>query len=81
MANTEERLRKLVDENLEFEGRQKGTPLNLDSSLRDSGASSVDLVAFAKLIDKEFDVELSPEDCDNYSSIGELISALDSQAS
>ena len=77
MATTEERLRKLVDDNLEIEGRAQGTPLDLGSSLRNSGASSVDLVAFAKLVAAEFDADLTPEDCDNYSTVGELIAALD----
>ncbi len=77
MATTEERLRKLVDDNLEIEGRAQGTPLDLGSSLRNSGASSVDLVAFAKLVVEEFNVDLTPEDCDNYGTVGELIAALD----
>ena len=77
MATTEERLRKLVDDNLEIEGRAQGAPLDLSSSLRNSGASSVDLVAFAKLVGEEFNADLTPEDCDNYSTIGELVAALD----
>ena len=54
MGTTEERIRKLVDENLEVDGRSLGRPLDINSSLRDSGVSSVDFVAFAKLGAQEF---------------------------
>ena len=57
MPSTEERIRKLVDDNLEIEGRAQGQPLNLDNSLRDSGVSSVDFVAFAKVVAQEFNVQ------------------------
>ena len=79
MATTEERIRKLVDENLEIEGRPAGRPLDLNSSLRDSGVSSVDFVAFAKVVADEFDLKFSPEDCSKYNTIGELVAFLDSR--
>lgn len=78
MATTEERIRKLVDDNLEIEGREAGTPLHSDYSLRDSGVSSVDFVAFAKLVADEFGVTFSPEDCAKYNTVGELVTRLDS---
>ena len=80
MATTEERIRKLVDENLEIEGRPAGRPLDSDSSLRDSGVSSVDFVAFAKVVADEFNVRFSPEDCNKYNTIGELVTFLDSRS-
>ena len=54
MATTEERLRKLVDDNLEIEGRPLGRPLDPNSSVRESGVSSVEFVAFAKIVADEF---------------------------
>ena len=78
MATTEERLRKLVDDNLEIEGRSAGDPLHVDYSLRESGISSVDFVAFAKILSDEFGVSFSPEDCAKYSTVGELIALLES---
>ena len=77
MATTEERLRKLVDDNLEIEGRTAGEPLHMDYSLRESGVSSVDFVAFAKIVADEFGVTFSPEDCAKYSNVGELVARLD----
>lgn len=79
MASVEERLRKLVDENLEIEGRSVGEPLHLDSSLRDSGISSVYFVAFVKLVADEFGVSFSPDDCAKYSTVGDLVAHLGGQ--
>ncbi|MCY4085297.1 MAG: acyl carrier protein [Actinomycetia bacterium] len=62
MGTTEERIRKLVDENLEVDGRPLGRPLDINSSLRDSGVSSVDFVAFAKLVAHAFNTSFSAED-------------------
>lgn len=81
MASTEERIRKLVDENLEVDGRPLDRPLSLDSSLRDSGVSSVDFVAFIKLVSQDFGVDFAPEDCVNIQSVGELVAFLDAKAS
>ena len=80
MATTEERIRKLVDENLEIDGRPVGRPLDLNSSLRDSGVSSVDFVAFAKVVADEFNVSFNTEDCAKYNTIGELVTFLDSRS-
>lgn len=77
MATTEERIRKLVDDNLEIEGRTAGEPLHMDYSLRESGVSSVDFVAFAKLVADEFGVTFSTEDCAKYNTVGELVAHLE----
>ena len=77
MATTEERLRKLVDDNLEIGGRTAGEPLHMDYSLRESGVSSVDFVAFAKIVADEFGVTFNPEDCAKYNTVGELITRLE----
>ena len=80
MSTTEERLRKLVDENLDLEGRPQGRPLDLNSSLRESGVSSVDLVNFTKLVAQEFGVEFKPEACTEINTVGELIELLESRS-
>ena len=78
MDSTEERVRKLVDDNLEIDGRPLGRPLDLNSSIRASGVSSVDFVAFTKIVAQEFNVSFSPDDCAKYNTVGELIEYLDS---
>ena len=77
MATTEERLRKLVDDNLEIEGRTAGEPLHTDYSLREAGISSVDFAAFSKVVADEFGVAFNPEDCAKYNTVGELIARLE----
>ena len=80
MAATEERIRKLVDSNLQIEGRAAGQELNLDASVADTGVSSVAIVAFVKLVGEEFNVELPPEDVAQMSSLRDLINYIDAKS-
>ena len=77
MPSTEERLRKLVDENLEVDGRPIGRELNLNSNLRDAGVSSVDFVAFMKVVVNEFGADLTVGDCEKSETLADLIALLD----
>ncbi len=81
MPSIEERVRKLVDDNLEIEGRSTGSPLALDSSLRDSGLSSVEFVEFAKLVAQEFSLTMSAEDCASINTMGEFVSFIEAKSS
>ena len=80
MSSTVERLRKLVSDNLEVDGEPVTLPDNLNASLLDAGVSSVDLVAFGKLVSQEFDVKFTLEDCSNLNSVQSLIEHLDANA-
>ena len=77
MTTTEERLRKLVDDNLEVDGRPIGRELDLSKNLRDAGVSSTDFVAFMKVVVDEFGVDISAGDCQNFQSHADLIAVLD----
>jgi acyl carrier protein len=77
MASTEERLRQLVDENLEVDGRAIGQELNLGGNLMDAGVSSVDFVAFMKVVVNEFGVNMDPGDCEGFQTLGDLVAFLD----
>ncbi|MXX18894.1 MAG: acyl carrier protein [Dehalococcoidia bacterium] len=77
MAATEERLRKLVDDNLEIEGRTPGTALDLDRSLSDAGVSSPDIVAFWKVVNEEFGVDISAEQFAEMLTPRDLVAHLD----
>ena len=79
MPSTEERLRKLVDDNLELEGRPQGRALDLNASLREAGVSSVDFVNFTRLVAQEFNVEFNPEHCADVNTVGELVQLLESR--
>lgn len=77
MAATEERLRKLVDDNLEIEGRTAGSPLDLERSISEAGVSSPDIVAFWKLVNEEFGVDISAEQFAELLTPAALIAYLD----
>lgn len=62
MPATEGRIRTLVDDNLEIEGRTAGSPLSLNLSIIDAGVDSASVVAFWKLVCEEFDVEISADE-------------------
>ena len=77
MASTAERIRNLIAENLEVDGQPIALPDDLGISLQEAGISSVDLVAFAKIVEGEFDVKFTLEDCANLNSVQELVAQLD----
>ena len=77
MASTEDRIRKLVQANLEVDGKPLELPQDLNSSLLEAGISSLDLVAFGRVVAKEFNVSLSPEDCGKINTVQELVDFLD----
>ena len=77
MASTAERIRNLIAENLEVDGQPIALPDDLNISLQEAGISSVDLVAFAKVVAQEFDVEFTLEDCGDVKSVRELVERLD----
>ena len=81
MSTTEERLRALVDANLEIEGRPQGQPINLDLSMADIGVSSTDLVAFWQLVCEEFGLDIPAEVFAGLPTSRDLIAYLDDNAS
>ena len=80
MASTEERVRKLVSENLEADGQPLSADLDLNSSLIDAGVSSVDIVAFARVVQEEFGIQFAVEDCTELTSLAALVEFLDARA-
>ena len=80
MASTEDRLRKLISENLEVDGQPLSADLDLNASLLDAGVSSMDIVAFAGVIQDEFNVKFAPEDCAEIPSMSALIEYLNANA-
>ena len=80
MPSTEERIRQLVAENLEVDGRPIGESLDLNVGLADIGVSSMDIVAFAKVIQQEFNVAFTPQDCAELQTMADVIKFLDANA-
>ena len=80
MASTEERLRDLISKNLEVDGKPLSGDLDLNTKLMDAGVSSMDLVAFARVVQDEFGVKFEPEQCTEVQSLSALIEFLDAKA-
>ncbi len=80
MASTEDRLRKLITENLEVDGQPISADLDMDTKLLDAGVTSMELVAFAKVVQDEFGVKFEPEQCTEIQSLSALIEFLDAKA-
>ena len=80
MASTEERIRALVDANLQIEGRSAGQPLTPDLNIIDAGVSSTDVVAFWRLVCEEFGVDISAEDFAELLTPSDLIAYLDARS-
>lgn len=74
MTTTERRLRALIDENFDL-GREP----NLDAGFSDAGVSSMDAVAFMRIVEREFGVSIPPEDSARIDSFRNLIAHLDSK--
>ena len=80
MASTEERIRALVDANLQIEGRSAGQPLTPDLNIIDAGVSSTDVVAFWRLVCEEFGVDISAEEFAELLTPSDLIAYLDARS-
>ena len=76
MASTEERVRQLVSDNLEVDGQPLNLSDDLNTGLTELGVSSLDVVAFAKLVSKEFNITFTIEDCETVNTIQKLIDHL-----
>ena len=72
MTSTVDRLKQLIDEHLDL-GREP----DFDAQLADSEVSSVDAVAFFKEVNRQFSLELEPEDCLQFKTLRQLVTYID----
>jgi len=80
MPSISERIKTLVEENIEVDGQALDVPDDLNISLADAGVSSLDIVALAKRIAQDFDMEFSAEDCVKLGSLKAVAEALGSRS-
>ena len=80
MSSTEERIRALVDANLDVADRTAGAPLDLGRSFADAGVASTDVVAFWQLVNEEFGVSISAEEFAELLTPRDLIAHLEANA-
>lgn len=74
MSGTEDRLRTLITENLDIDYDP-----DFDRSFSDIGVSSVDAIAFFKIVNQEFDLGLVADECTQFKNLRELISFIDAR--
>ena len=74
MSSTEDRIKKIIDDNLDL-----GRAPDFDAKLVDSGVSSVDCVAFFKLVNEEFNLGLVAEQCRQFETLRDLVSFIDAR--
>ena len=79
MPSTEQRVRKLLADNLEVDGQSVGDSVDFSRSLSDIGVSSMDIVAFARVVQTEFGVEFTPENCAELATLSQLVGFLDAR--
>ena len=75
MSYTEARLRTLINENLDLDHDPE-----FDRAFSDAGVSSVDAVAFFKMVNQEFDLNMVAEDCLQFRTLRELVTFIDARA-
>ena len=80
MASTAERLRKLVIDNIEIDGKPLDIPEDLNISLSDAGVSSTDVVAFARLVSSDFNITFTPEDCGSLDNLQKVVEFVESKS-
>ena len=80
MASTADRIKVLVSENLEVDGKSVGPVGDMNTSLSALGVSSVDIVAFGRLVVNEFGIDMSADDCANIPTLAALVDFVDAQS-
>ena len=72
MSSTEERIRRIIENNLDV-----GREADFDAKLADSGVSSVDCIAFFKLVNEEFSLGLAADECGQFETLRDLVTFID----
>ena len=75
MSSTDARLKQLVDEHLDL-----GPNPDFDALLADTGMSSVEAVAFFKVVSDEFSLSMEPDDCLKFRTLRLLADYIDAHA-
>ncbi|MCY3702939.1 MAG: acyl carrier protein [Rhodospirillales bacterium] len=75
MSSTESRLRQLINENLDLDHEP-----DFDRAFSDAGVTSMQAVAFFKLVNDEFDLKMVAEDCMQFDTLRDLVTHIDARA-
>ena len=74
MSSTEDRIRKIIEDNLDV-GREP----DFDANLAESGVSSVDCISFYKLVNEEFNLGLAADECRQFETLRSLVTFIDAR--
>ena len=75
MSSTETRLRTIISENLDLDHDP-----DFDRAFSDAGVSSVEAVAFFKMVNQEFGLNMVAEDCLQFNTLRELVTYIDARS-
>ena len=75
MSSTESRLRTLIGDNLDLDHDP-----DFERPFSDAGVSSVEAVAFFKMVNQEFGLNMVAEDCLQFNTLRELVTFIDARA-
>ena len=76
MPSTADRLATLIADNFDLDHSP-----NFDAAFSDIGISSVDAIAFFKLVNDQFDLGLAPEDCKQFENLSSLVAFIEARDS
>ena len=79
MPSTEDRVKTLIIENFKVDGQPLNLPEDLNTRFSALGVSSLDMLAFEKVIAREFNITLTAEDHPKANTIRKLIDFIDSR--
>ena len=72
---TEERMKALINEHFDL-----GHEPNFDAGFADAGVSSLNAVALMKVVEREFDLTMSPEEWAQTPTLRHLVDRIDSRS-
>lgn len=75
MSSTEDRLRQIISDNFDLDHEP-----DFDRAFSEAGVSSVDAVAFFKLVNDEFDLKMATEDCLQFRTLREVVAYIQARA-
>jgi len=70
-----DKLKSIIEDELGF----KIDDLTLESTLADMGADSLDAVELIMAIEEEYDIEISEDDAQQFTSLGNIVSYIESK--
>ncbi len=72
MSSTKDRIKGIIDNNLDLDREP-----DFHAKLVESGVSSVDCIAFFKIVNDEFNLGLVAEECRQFETLHDLVTFID----